>query len=396
MSLQDTSHGFYAALPAFSDFDRVLDAANYVPLPADWVVAVSDVVGSTNAIAEGRYKAVNMAGASVISAVMNACSGLSFPFAFGGDGASLALPPSCRGPVAQELAATAAWVKRELALNLRVGMVSMADIRASGHDVRVARFSPSPFVSYAQFSGGGMQWAEEQLKQGRLALAPAADGALPDLTGLSCRWAPIEAKKGEILSIVVVPLDETDPGRFATLVDDLMVALAKDTGEGHPLNKQNLRLALLPRGLDMEARASAPPGRRLLRKAWILIETALGKVGELTGWKPGGIDIGHYRDTVAVNTDFRKYGDGLRMTVDVDEVASRQVEALLVQAAKEGIAHYGLHRQREALMTCIVPSFSSNDHLHFIDGAGGGYAQAARMLKEAGARSKTTRSGPDR
>jgi hypothetical protein len=32
-------------------------------------------------------------------------------------------------------------------------------------------------------------------------------------------------------------------------------------------------------------------------------------------------------------------------------------------------------------MTCIVPSPLLRDHLHFIDGAGGGYAKAAEGLK---------------
>ena len=34
-------------------------------------------------------------------------------------------------------------------------------------------------------------------------------------------------------------------------------------------------------------------------------------------------------------------------------------------------------------MTCIVPSPLTRDHLHFIDGAAGGYAMAATFLKAA-------------
>ena len=35
----------------------------YSPLPDDWTVGVADIVESTKAIANQRYKAVNMAGA---------------------------------------------------------------------------------------------------------------------------------------------------------------------------------------------------------------------------------------------------------------------------------------------------------------------------------------------
>ena len=59
-------------IPNFDDFAAAVRAENYRPLPDDWVVGFSDVVGSTQAVAQGRYKAVNMVGAGVIAAVANA------------------------------------------------------------------------------------------------------------------------------------------------------------------------------------------------------------------------------------------------------------------------------------------------------------------------------------
>ncbi len=50
-------------------------------------------------------------------------------------------------------------------------------------------------------------------------------------------------------------------------------------------------------------------------------------------------------------------------------------------AASAGIARYGLHRQDAAMMTCFTPSALRSDHVHFIDGARGGYASAATALK---------------
>ena len=35
-------------------------------------------------------------------------------------------------------------------------------------------------------------------------------------------------------------------------------------------------------------------------------------------------------------------------------------------------------------MTCIVPSIAECDHVHFVDGAGGGYALAAKRMKLGG------------
>ena len=82
---------FYETIPIFDDFAEAVRAENYRPLPDDWVVGFSDVVGSTEAVANGRYKAVNMVGAGVIAAVVNALGRRPFPFVFGGDGASFAV-----------------------------------------------------------------------------------------------------------------------------------------------------------------------------------------------------------------------------------------------------------------------------------------------------------------
>src|ERR1700690_331581 len=85
------SDGFYASLPVLRDFTRVMDPALFAPLPDGWMVGAADVVQSTKAIAENRYKAVNMAGAAVIVAIINALENRDFPFVFGGDGASFAV-----------------------------------------------------------------------------------------------------------------------------------------------------------------------------------------------------------------------------------------------------------------------------------------------------------------
>ncbi len=69
------------------------------------------------------------------------------------------------------------------------------------------------------------------------------------------------------------------------------------------------------------------------------------------------------------------------MTIDVDAARRAAIEARLEAAAEAGICRYGLHVQDAALMTCIVPTALARDHMHFIDGADGGYARAASLLK---------------
>src|SRR3954471_21926832 len=147
------------SLPTPSAGVRMTDPTLYTPLPDGWALGISDIVQSTAAIAAGRYKVVNTAAAAVIVAVANALGEHDFPFVFGGDGASFALPPEHAELARVALASVAAWVQDDLELQMRVALVPIEAVRASGFDVRVARFAPSPDVSYAMFTGGGLAWA---------------------------------------------------------------------------------------------------------------------------------------------------------------------------------------------------------------------------------------------
>src|SRR5689334_1056434 len=220
MSMSDGSDIFYGRIPVFRGFARLMDPSLYTPLPDDWSIGVADIVESTKAIAEARYKAVNMAGASVIAAVTNALEGREFPFVFGGDGASFAVSPDDLERAREALAATAIWVEESLNLAMRVALVPVRAVRAQGLDVRVARFGPSANLSYAMFSGGGLGWADAAMKRGEFAVEVAPPGTQPDLSGLSCRFEEIPSTRGLILSVLVVPTKGADPLRFRRAIED--------------------------------------------------------------------------------------------------------------------------------------------------------------------------------
>src|SRR5271168_3319290 len=235
MTTPDGSNTFYGGIPVFRGFASLMDPKLYSPLPDDWTIGIADVVESTKAIAERRYKAVNMAGASVIAAITNALEGREFPFVFGGDGASFAVSPHDLERAREALAATAAWVKEDLDLVMRVALVPVAAVRAAGHDVRVARFGPSPNLSYAMFSGGGLGWSEAAMKRGEFAVPMAPSGTQPDLSGLSCRFEEIPSVRGLILSVLVVPAQGADPKAFRKLIEDVIALSERSPDAGRPV-----------------------------------------------------------------------------------------------------------------------------------------------------------------
>ena len=371
---------FYGAIPVFRGFGRLMDPAMYSPLPDDWAVGVADIVESTKAIANQRYKAVNMAGAAVIAAVTNALDGREFPFVFGGDGASFAVSPADLARAREALAATAAWVKQDLDLVMRVALVPVRDIRAQGLDVRVARFGPSANLSYAMFSGGGLGWADAAMKRGEFAVPAAAPGTQPDLSGLSCRFEEIPATRGHILSVLVVPARDADPHQFRKVIEDIIRLVEQSPDAGRPVPPGGPPLRWPPAGVEYEARA-ARGGPLLKRRTVVLAVTLWAYVVMRFGIKVGNFVPKNYTQQVVENSDFRKYDDGLRMILDCTEEMQKALAELLAKAASERIVRYGLHRQDAAMMTCFTPSVMRSDHVHFIDGARGGYASAATALK---------------
>jgi len=374
------AESFYASVPVFDGFDRIIEPNLYQPLPEDWVVGLADVVGSTGMIAAGGYKSVNMAGASVITAVANALGTRDFPFVFGGDGASFAVARGRAELARAALAAAIVYTTEELGLSLRAAVVPVSAIRKEGLDVRIARFAPSPNISYAMFSGGGLAWAEQEMKQGAFAVAGAQAGTRPDLTGLSCRFERIPAVRGTILSLLVMPMEHEATREYWEIIARLLALIADQAEVGRPVTQTSLKIKWPPSGLELEARNRHRPGTPLwVSRLLVGAETLLAYVIFRFRVKVGGFSPGDYLVEVAANSDFRKYDDGLRMTLDCTNAIADRIEALFAQGAARGIARFGLHRQDEALVTCFTPSVFG-EHFHFVDGAAGGYSTAAQNL----------------
>jgi hypothetical protein len=272
----------------------------------------------------------------------------------------------------------AVFAREELQIELRVATIPIATIRAAGRDVRVARFAASPHCAYAMFAGGGLAWFEAQVKGGAHTLAPAPPGSRPDLSDLSCRWAVAPAANGVILSLIVVPRGE-DP-RFGPLVEEIVgMALGAKDG-GRPITLASLGAGWPGQAIALETAASATRGgSRFKLGLAALAKYSLGVIFHTFKLKAGDFDATAYASDVADNADFRKFDDGLRMTLDCAPEFADRIEARLQAAAD--IAHYGAFRQTNALLTCFVPSITDRGHVHFVDGAGGGYAMAAQAMK---------------
>lgn len=376
---------FYRDLPAFSRFAEFTEASHYRPAPDDWIAVVADIESSTEAIAAGHYKRVNMIGAGVIVAVLNACPETTLPYVFGGDGATLLIPPRLERQVVEALRRTRRFSAEAFGLRLRIGTVPLAELKRRGAEVRVARYQLSPGNDLAMFAGHGVELAERLVKDpddDRFRLPPSEDDEAPDLDGLSCRWEPLESVRGTMLTALVrgTASGPEENALFAEVSARIESILAADANPS-PATKESMRLKFPPSGTWLETLANRSKRGLLGALYKVIFESVIFLVFDRFGLSAGGFDARRYIEELRVNTDFRKFDDMLRMVLDCSEAEAAEIEAYLEAQRAEGRLAYGLHRSERALMTCVVFSLSESRHVHFIDGADGGYALAARQLK---------------
>jgi hypothetical protein len=382
------SDNFYAQLESISDFVTVTDPSCFVPLPDDWQVVITDVVGSTQAIAAGRYKDVNMLGAASIVALLNLAGPIEIPFIFGGDGASLAIPPALLAPARVALAGLCALATERYAIELRAGIVPVAELRAAGHPVRVARLNIAEHYAQAIFSGG-LAHAESLIKDPARAapylITASTNPDAPDLSGLECRWQDVPSRHGETVSLLVMASAAAEVQSAATM-REVIAAISASYGSDsdfHPLALSQLQATLAPRGLRAEAtlRGGATLSARLryLAEIWAMIlAVRLYRHYERLIGRPPWWD--RYRSLAFSTVDYKKYDDTLRMVLAGTPACRRQLETFLEERFQQGRLIYGLHVADRATLTCLVFERMGRQ-VHFVDGADGGYALAARAFK---------------
>jgi len=380
---------FYAELPLFTRFEEVTRPANYTAVPAGWWILIGDVVGSTQAIEAGRYKEVNVIGASIIMAVLNAADEVDLPYSFGGDGAALLVPQTVLAAARQALRGTRRMARESFSLELLIAAVPVEDIRRAGKDLRVAKFGASKHFAQSMFNGGGIAAAERIAKdpatRAGYEIAEEANAAGADFSGLECRWQGIPARSGETISLLVqVQRDAAE--RTQAILDAVLAdigAIYGDGAEAQPVNAEQLKLCLTNRctaaELGVRAHGHGALYKSLLARL-LRLQTWMADRMMALGLRVGGMQWGNYKSDVVAHTDYRKFDDTLRMVLDsTPDKRLRLEQGLEARRARRELV-YGIHVAQEALMTCLIFDRKSS-HAHFVDGANGGYALASQKMK---------------
>ncbi|NDJ52859.1 MAG: DUF3095 domain-containing protein [Chloroflexi bacterium] len=377
-------HTFFDDITPIDNLSAITDPEHFQAVPSDWWVAVTDVVGSTKAIERGLYKEVNAVAAASITALLNAVPETDLPFVFGGDGASILIPPEMEAAARGALRGAQILAQQQFELDLRVGMIPVADVLAAGYHIDVARLWMGEAYQQAIFTGGGMAYVEQQLKHSdQYNISPETPDSA-DFSHFECRWTAVPSPYDEVISLIV---QASDPQTYQAVLSEI-TRVYGDKDTRHPISDQNLRLTFSPLQLSVEARV-----RRSRRDPL----TLLGMVAESTLVQFLMIfDISNwasYKPNFIRSTDHEKFDDSLRMTIAGTAPQRASLIAFLDAQQAQGNLVYGIHISTESLVTCIVFDYFGRQ-VHLVDGQGGGYALAARQMKAAAGRLATQSLNP--
>ncbi len=373
-------HSFYQDLAVSRSplSQLVADPTCFRIVPENWHVVITDVVNSTEGIERGLHQEINLIATGCIIAVLNIAERAQtiIPFFFGGDGATFLLPPNLLTRCLDALIIHRENSLRNFNLDLRVGSIQVKQVENHTHEFRIAKFQINKYLTVPIFLGSGLQKVEALIKKsGNIDPKPQADVVL-DLSGMECKWdmiQPPEAKE----EIVALLIDVVDPYAQGSILGEALSHIERIYGPietRHPISPAKLNLKATLRKINTEMTVKL--GRFslfYLLKNWIYLLVGKMYFGKETTSRKYIEDMALLSDTLVI--------DG-RINTVISGKQSQRITLVneLSNMEQAGQILFGFHPSSASIISCYVRN-RVDQHIHFVDGANGGYTQAAKMLK---------------
>lgn len=225
--------------------------------------------------------------------------------------------------------------------------------------------------------GSGLMYAEKKIKgPDYIFSTTAASSDDLDLSGMQCRWDKIKPPENdhEIISLLVISRENVKQSFAFKKVMDKLDVIFGNAKKRTPIStgKLKLKATLAKLGLEMRARMGG------FRPFYLLInwtKTLLGYFYFKT--RKGKVYLNNLvdmSDTLVI--------DGKINTVISGTTRQRKLlEEALNKIERNGEIIYGMHISTESVMSCYVRNMD-DAHIHFVDGAEGGYTKAAAIIKD--------------
>lgn len=372
---------FYSRLPAnhISLGELLTEDHLFYNVPESWHVVITDIRNSTGAVAGGMHETVNLIATGSIVSVLNIAfkAGITVPFFFGGDGATFIVPSSIAAAAMRALAVFRKNTNDNFGLDLRIGTVAVSEIYEKGFELKISKLKVSGAFSIPVVLGDGLYCAEKLVKSAhyRFGYEPTPEDEL-DLSGMQCRWdkiGPPEMNQEVVTLLVAAPAGKKQAALFAKVmghVDGIYGPFPRR----QPISVPRLIWKTTFKKMEMEM---------LVRKGRANI---LGLAASWVAWLSGYVYFRtsqgrSYLNSLVEMSDTLVIDGKINTVITGTPQQRQQLQDALdrMEAAQE--IHYGLHVSSESVMSCYVHDLKDG-HIHFVDGAEGGYTKAAGMLKQ--------------
>ncbi|RZK81033.1 MAG: DUF3095 domain-containing protein [Pedobacter sp.] len=372
------NENFYSILPVhyISMGDLLVKSELFADVPSDWHVVITDIVGSTKAVFDGKHETVNLVATGSIVAVLNIAFGKNIivPFFFGGDGATFLVPHTIIDEVMSALYVYRTNTLDNFDLELRAGKVSVKQVYENGHHICIAKFSSSISFSIPVILGKGLTYAEHEIKSSIDTLKSDTNDEV-DLTGMQCRWDKIAPPKDqdEVLTLIVAATSTQQQSegfrKVMMMIDELYGSLQAR----QPISVDKLKQKTGFKAMFTEMRA------KLGKIKWL--ELVGNWFVNLYGLVYFQTENGKRYLNSLVELSETLVMDGRINTVISGPTSQRiKLLAFLDEMEFKGQIIYGYHTSSASIMSCYVRDLK-DDHVHFVDGSEGGYTSAAKVLK---------------
>lgn len=371
---------FYSRLPVnqISLSDLLTEEHLFYKVPENWFVIVTDVKNSTLAVQNGLHETVNLVATGCIVATLNIAykHNLNVPFFFGGDGATCIIPPSILQPVMQSLLIHQENTLKNFELDLRVGFVPVENIYKKGFRLTISKFRSTSIFSIPVVLGDGLNYAEKVIKgeDHRLSVIKSEEEDL-NLDGMQCRWDRIAPPENydEVISLLVIAANESEQGPAFQKVIHFLDEIYGTPDKRQPISVNKLKLKATVTKLNLEMKVKFGH----IRFLYLLYNRFMS----LFGWYYFQTREGRsYLSSMVDLADTLVIDGRINTVISGTSVQRAALVKALDELEKAGEIRYGLFVSKESVMSCYVPG-ADNAHIHFVDGAEGGYTKAAGVLK---------------
>ncbi|MEL7119295.1 MAG: DUF3095 family protein [Bacteroidota bacterium] len=380
--LFEKQDAFFDSLPAWnmSVIDLIADKKKFTAVPEEWYVVVTDIKKSTQAVANGLHRIVNLVASGSIIAALNLSRdrGINIPFFFGGDGGTLIVPSSLLEPIILALKEHQQNTSKNFGLDLRVGHIPVAQIYNQQFQLQVAKVRINELLTIPVILGDGLQYAEEVIKREPYVPSTVEDiKSYLNLEGMECRWnrIPPPDHNEEVVSLLVLG---TSKGQQADVFKNVLNAIESIYGpqaRRWPISATKLQLGTTFGQITDEMKTKL--GRfdlGYLIRNWIITIVSKGYLGMIKN--------SNRQLNQLVQLSYTLVLDGRISTVISGTSKQRKnLQVALEQMENEGLLYFGLYVSKASIMSCYVRD-QSNLHIHFVDGSDGGYTIAAKVLKK--------------